>query len=201
TAVTPSLSLQKAFSDNLMGYVSANRGFKSGGFNGRANSAADVAEPMFDPEFVWTYEAGLKAQSSDRRMRGSVTAFVSDYKDFQARVAQDSSIFPVLNAAELDIKGLELEGSALLGASTVVSAQLSWLDAGYQRFDDFRMDPSYPLYDPTLSHDHVPFSPEFTGRLAVQHNFALANGGTLGIGGDVSYRSRTWLSVDNRAVL
>lgn len=201
TAVTPSLSLQKAFSDNLMGYVSANRGFKSGGFNGRANSAADVAEPMFDPEFVWTYEAGLKAQSSDRRMRGSVTAFVSDYKDFQARVAQDSSTFPVLNAAELDIKGLELEGSALLGASTVVSAQLSWLDAGYQRFDDFRMDPSYPLYDPTLSHDHVPFSPEFTGRLAVQHNFALANGGTLGIGGDVSYRSRTWLSVDNRAVL
>src|SRR5699024_3850267 len=39
SAWTPSVSLQKQFNDNLMGYVSANRGFKSGGFNGRANSA------------------------------------------------------------------------------------------------------------------------------------------------------------------
>ena len=47
-AVTPSLSLQKQFSDQLMGYVSANRGFKSGGFNGRANTAAEAARPEFD---------------------------------------------------------------------------------------------------------------------------------------------------------
>jgi len=201
TAVTPSLSLQKAFSDNLMGYVSANRGFKSGGFNGRANSAYDVEHAKYDPEFVWTYEAGLKAQSADRRLRGSITAFVSDYKDFQARVSQDPNTFPVLNAAELDIKGLELEGSALLGEATTINAQLSWLDAKYARFDDFRLDPGYPGYDLNVNHDHVPFSPEFTARIGLQHNFSLGDAGSLGIGGDVSYRSRTWLSVDNRDVL
>ena len=201
TAVTPSVSLQKAFSDNLMGYVSANRGFKSGGFNGRANSAYDVLNAKYDPEFVWTYEMGLKAQSSDRRLRGSVTAFVSDYKDFQARVSQDVGTFPVLNAAELDIKGLEFEGAATLGTHTVITGQASWLDAKYSRFDDFRLDPGYPGYDLNVNHDHVPFSPEFTARLGVQQNFPLNNGGNIGIGGDVSYRSRTWLSVDNRDVL
>ncbi|MEN1924966.1 TonB-dependent receptor [Luteimonas qiangzhengi] len=201
SAWTPSVSLQKQFNDNLMGYVSANRGFKSGGFNGRANSALDAANPIFDPEFVWTYEAGMKASSADNRLRGSVAAFWSDYSDFQARVTQDASTFPVLNAAELEIKGIEFEGMALLGDTTTLSAQLGWLDAKYSDFQDFRLDPAYPLYDPTLTHDHVPFSPDWTARVALQHGFPLANGGMISVGGDVSYRGDTWLSVDNREVL
>ncbi|MFT3762222.1 MAG: TonB-dependent receptor [Pseudoxanthomonas sp.] len=201
SATTPSVSLQKKFGDNLMAYVSANRGFKSGGFNGRANTVYDTQHAKFDPEFVWTYEAGLKFASSDQRLRGSVAAFVSDYEDFQARVSQDVGTFPVLNAAELDIKGVEFEGSALLGEATTLSAQVGWLDAKYKQFDDFRLDPSYPGYDPNVNHDHVPFSPEWTARLALQHNFSLGDNGTLGVGGDVSYRSESWLSVDNRDVL
>ena len=201
TAVTPSVSLQKKFSDGLMGYISANRGYKSGGFNGRANTPYDVLNAKYDPEFVWTYEAGLKAQSPDGRQRGGITAFVSDYKDFQARVSQDVGTFPVLNAAALDIKGIELEGSTLVGNATTIIAQFSWLDAKYKRFDDFRLDPGYPGYDLNVNHDHVPFSPRVTARVAVQHGFGLANGSRLTIGGDLSYRGTTWLSVDNRDVL
>ncbi|MCL7713064.1 TonB-dependent receptor [Stenotrophomonas mori] len=201
TAVTPSLSLQKAFGDNLMGYLSANRGFKSGGFNGRANSVYDTQHAKFDPEYVWTYELGLKGSSADHRFRGSAAAFYSNYSDFQARVSQDVGTFPVLNAAKLNIKGIELEGSALLGEATTLSAQLGWMDAKYDRFEDFRLDPSYPGFDPDVSHDHVPFSPDWTARVALQHVVALGDHGSLTFGGDVSYRGKTWLSVDNRAVL
>ena len=201
TAVTPSISLQKEFSDNLMGYVSANRGFKSGGFNGRANTVYDTQHAKFDPEYVWTYELGLKGSSADHRLRGTATAFYSNYSDFQARVSQDVGTFPVLNAAKLNIKGIELEGSALLGESTTLSAQLGWMDAKYDSFEDFRLDPSYAGYDPTVNHDHVPFSPDVTARVALQHVFSLGDNGSLTFGGDVSYRSETWLSVDNRKVL
>ena len=201
TAVTPSISLQKEFSDNLMGYVSANRGFKSGGFNGRANTVYDTEHAKFDPEYVWTYELGLKGSSADQRFRGSAAAFYSKYSDFQARVSQDVGTFPVLNAAELNIKGIELEGSAMLGEATTLSAQLGWMDAKYDKFDDFRLDPSYPGFDPNVSHEHVPFSPDWTARLALQHVFSLGGSGSLTVGGDVSYRGETWLSVDNRAVL
>ncbi|WP_313316712.1 TonB-dependent receptor [Stenotrophomonas sp.] len=201
TAVTPSVSLQKAFSDNLMGYVSANRGFKSGGFNGRANTVYDTEHAKFDPEYVWTYELGLKGSSADHRFRGSAAAFYSNYSDFQARVSQDVGTFPVLNAAKLNIKGIELEGSALLGESTALSAQLGWMDAKYDSFEDFRLDPSYAGYDPSVNHDHVPFSPDWTARVALQHVFSLADSGSLTLGGDVSYRGDTWLSVDNRDVL
>ena len=201
TAWTPSVSLQKHFSDNLMGYVSANRGFKSGGFNGRANTVYDTLNAKYDPEFVWTYELGLKASSEDNRFRGGIAAFYSDYSDFQARVSQDVGTFPVLNAAELEIKGIELEGVAMLGDATTLSGQVGWMDASYKNFEDFRLDPSYPGFDPNVNHDHVPFSPEWTARLALQHTFDLSNGSRLGVGGDASYRSRTWLSVDNRDVL
>lgn len=205
-AWTPSLSLHKAFSEGLMGYVSANRGFKSGGFNGRANSVAEVADAEFDPEFVWTYELGLKMRSQNGRLQGSIAAFHSDYSDFQARVSEivdpDSPTptftFPVLNAASLKMDGVEFEGVALVGEGTRLSAQLAYLDA---RYDEF-VDPRVQL-DPTLAnlHDHVPFSPEWTARIALAHSVYLHNGGVLTIGGDVSWRDDTWLSVDNREVL
>ncbi|QOW25591.1 TonB-dependent receptor [Lysobacter sp. H23M47] len=205
-AWTPSISLQKAFSSNVMGYLSANRGFKSGGFNGRANSVLETTQAVFDPEFVWTYEAGVKMRSADGRMQGNVTAFHSEYKDFQARVSEivnpdsptPSFSFPVLNAAALKIDGIEFEGSALLGEGTRLSGQLSYMNA---RYDEF-VDPRVQL-DPALAnlHDHVPFSPDFTARVALQHTFMMDGGAGLTIGGDVSYRDDTWLSVDNRSNL
>lgn len=202
-AWTPSLSLQKAFTDNVMGYVSANRGFKSGGFNGRANTVAETTNAVFDPEFVWTYEAGVKMRSESGRLQANVAAFHSEYKDFQARVSEiqnpDSPTptfaFPVLNAAKLLIDGVELEGAALLGEATRLSGQLSYLDARYDEFIDPRTE-----IDPSLAnlHDHVPFSPEWSARLALQHTFELGGSGALTLGADASYRSDTWLSVDNR---
>jgi len=197
TAVTPSISLQKAFSDQLMGYVSANRGFKSGGFNGRANTVADTENARFDPEYVWTYELGMKGASANQRLRGSIAAFYSNYSDFQARVSQDVGTFPVLNAAKLNIKGAELEGSILLGEATTLSTQVGWMDARYERFDDFRLDPSWPGFDPNVNHNHVPFSPEWTARLALQHVFTLDGLGDVTLGGDIAWRAETWLTVDN----
>ena len=206
SALTPSVSLQKQFSDQVMAYVSANRGFKSGGFNGRANSAPEAAHAVFDPEFVWTYELGLKMRSADGRLQGNLAAFHSDYRDFQARVSEvlnpDSPTptfaFPVLNAAKLKMDGLEFEGAALLGEGTRLSGQVSYLDARYDKF----VDPRVQL-DPSLAslHAHVPFSPKWSARIALAQTFSLADGSAITLGGDVSYRDDTWLSVDNRAGL
>ncbi len=204
SATTPSLSIQKQLNDNSMIYASANRGFKSGGFNGRANSAAEIS--TFDPETVWTYEGGWKFASADRRLLGSVTVFHSQYEDFQARVSEVTNpgapiptfSFPVLNAAELSINGIEFEGTALIGEGTRLSAQVGWLDAEYDKFIDPRIDINPALAD---LHEHVPFSPEWTARLALSHSFFLGSGAMLTFGGDVSYRDDVWLSVDNRETL
>jgi len=62
-------------------YASAAEGSKSGGFNGRAQSAAEFNQ--FEPEKVWSYEAGFRSDWLQRRLRFNATAFYSDYKDFQ----------------------------------------------------------------------------------------------------------------------
>ncbi|CAM0998903.1 TonB-dependent receptor [Rhodanobacter sp. Root179] len=203
-AWTPTLSLQKQFDPQTMGYVSASRGFKSGGFNGRANSAAETRTAEYNPEYVWTYELGLKWRSADNKLQANLAAFHSDYTDFQARVSEVQNpgsitptfAFPVINAAKLKMDGFEFEGAAVFDDGTRLSAQVGYLDARYAKFVDHRLDPSDPLYNPSL-HDHVPFSPTWTSRVAATHAFNLSNGSAITIGADWSYRSETWLSVDN----
>jgi iron complex outermembrane receptor protein len=203
-AWTPTVSLQKQFSPQTMAYVSASRGFKSGGFNGRANSAAETSTAEYNPEYVWTYELGLKWRSADNKLQANLAAFHSDYTDFQARVSEVQNpgsitptfAFPVINAAKLKMDGFEFEGAAVFDDGTRLSAQVGYLDARYAKFVDHRLDPSDPLYNPSL-HDHVPFSPKWTSRVAATHVFNLGDGSAITLGADWSYRSETWLSVDN----
>ena len=203
-AWTPTVSLQKQLDPQTMVYVSASRGYKSGGFNGRANDRNEAKNPEYSPEYVWTYELGLKWRSADNRLQANMDVFHSDYKDFQARVSEvlnpgtmnPTFAFPVINAAKLRMDGFEFEGAALVGEGTRLSAQVGYLDARYGRFDDHRLDPTDPQYNPHL-HDHVPFSPKWTARLAATQTFTLGDGSAFTVGADWSYRTKTWLSVDN----
>lgn len=207
-AWTPTVSLQKQLDPQTMAYASASRGFKSGGFNGRANTAAETRSAEYNPEYVWTYELGMKWRSADNRLQANLAAFHSDYTDFQARVSEVQNpgsvtptfAFPVINAAKLKMDGIELEGAAILGQGTRLAAQVGYLNARYAKFVDHRLDPSDPLFNPSL-HDHVPFSPSWTSRLAATQTFGMGDGSAITIGADWSYRGETWLSVDNYAAL
>lgn len=191
--VTPMLSVDYQVNDHNMVYASVSKGFKSGGFNGRANAAADVSS--FKPETVWTYELGGKMQLLDNRMRLNYAVFTSDYEDFQARVAEDISSFPVINAAELDISGAELELTWLLSASTSIYSSVGYLNADYAKFFDFRQP------DLDRSDDTPPFSPDWTFRLGLNHVFYLNDGAMLRFGVNGNFTSDMYLSVDNQEVL
>ena len=91
-----------------MTYVSASKGFKSGGFN-----VAECAG-AFDPETIWAYEIGTKANLLDRRLQLNAAAFLYNYDDIQInRFINNAS--SITNAAKADIYGAELEFVALLG--------------------------------------------------------------------------------------
>jgi len=71
-AVTPRFVASYDVSDDVLLYASASRGFKSGGFNSVGN------EPPVDPEFLWSYEAGLKGTMLEERLQMALTAFYYD---------------------------------------------------------------------------------------------------------------------------
>src|SRR5690606_2858663 len=90
------------------------RGFKSGGYNGRPTSNAEIQS--FDEEFIWAYEAGLKSEWFDRRLRLNLAGFYYDYTDIQLSSAQftpETGLIAVVeNAGDAEIWGFEGELTA-----------------------------------------------------------------------------------------
>ncbi len=190
---TPTITLDYEMSDDVRFYGRLAQGFKSGGFNGRANSAADVS--TFDPETVWTAEIGAKTTVADGKVRANYALFYSKYDDFQARVSVGDGIdfrFPVLNAAELDIKGAEVEVTWLPIDPLAVSSQIGYLDSKYGAGGFTGAD--------GLA-DQPAFSPEWTARFGATWTQGLANGSDLMFAAFANYRDAMLLSVENTPAL
>ena len=198
---SPMASIDWQAMPNLMLYARAAKGFKSGGFNGRANNAAGTESTIYDPETVWSYEAGFKS-----RIAGQLTlngaAFTSSYKDFQARVSGTDDIggiptpvLSVLNAGKLRIRGAELEVAWTPVAGLLLDAQIGYLDAEYKDFDDARF--SAPQFGGSRAFQTPAFAPKWTMRFGAQYGFELGNAGAITLGAQTRYKSRTALAVDN----
>ncbi len=197
TDVSPMASIDYQFSPAVMAYLRYAKGFKSGGFNGRANEVGSSTE--YDPETVDSFEAGLKSTIA-RQLRLNLAVFHNSYKDFQARVSElDESTTPptpllsVLNAGKLRIRGAELEAAWTPTPELLLDAQIGYLDAQYKEFDDAR----FTSFGGSRAFQEPAFSPKWTMRYGAQYSFAMGNGDGITVGGQARYRSRHALSVDN----
>jgi len=108
--------LQYQISPDVLAYTSISTGFKSGGFNGRAQSTAFIA---FNPERATTYEAGVKSELLDHRLRLNAAAYLTNYDDIQTTLNVNDPVTGVVtnvvaNPADARIKGLELDSSFLI---------------------------------------------------------------------------------------
>ncbi|MCB1121796.1 MAG: TonB-dependent receptor, partial [Verrucomicrobiae bacterium] len=77
----PYLNLSYQWTDNLMVYASYSEGFKGGGIQVRNGPLPFL--PQFDPEFVESYEVGLKWSGLDGRLNLSMAAYTMDYDGVQ----------------------------------------------------------------------------------------------------------------------
>ncbi|WP_303810148.1 TonB-dependent receptor [Sandarakinorhabdus limnophila] len=109
-AWTPRFAISYEASDDVMLFASATRGFKSGGWPGRAT--ANNAFIPFAPETVWSYEGGLRADAFDNTLRFNATAFYATTFDVQIPAQALVGGVPVsttTNPADLRNYGLEIE--------------------------------------------------------------------------------------------
>jgi iron complex outermembrane receptor protein len=211
-AWTPSFSLSYKPSTDTQLYVSVSRGYKSGGFNGRADGLSDLTRivdgvptivPFFKPETVWTYEGGAKGSFGDGLVSLAGDVFYSDYRNFQARVGGssltlDSGDTPVLNAAKLRIWGTETELAIKPTRAWSLRADIGYENARYLRFDDERRPPTFSC-NPTGSHVicKPAFSPPLSASLRTDYAIDLGQWGSLTLGADTRFIGNQWLSVDN----
>ena len=110
-AWTPKVGLEMKLPHDALAYVSATRGFKSGGFN----PSSTAPGRGYAPEWAWSYEGGWKGALMDGRSRFAVSAFVMDYTNLQVQTPIGIGVFDIRNAAAATIRGVEVENTSRIG--------------------------------------------------------------------------------------
>ncbi|MYF10608.1 MAG: TonB-dependent receptor [Gammaproteobacteria bacterium] len=135
TEFTPRVSLDYAFSDDDMVYASWSRGFRSGGFNGRATTPSSIGP--YDPEQVDSFEIGLRSMSFDDRLVFNATLFRAIYKDkHESEIYQFGAATETVvnNAAKATINGLEIESQLAITEKVQLRATVGMIDGKYDEF-------------------------------------------------------------------
>lgn len=131
---TPKVGVSYQFDQGPLLFASVTRGFRSGGFALRGTA---LGAP-YEPETVTAYEAGFKSDWLDRRLRLNVSGFYNKYKDLQRTVLAPDPILGVVqsvfNAANAEIKGLEVELTAIPVSGLTLGATYGYTRARYKSF-------------------------------------------------------------------
>ena len=200
--VSPKVSLDFQLTPDIMLYGLASRGFKSGGYNIRANTTAvPRSGNPFDDESVDSFEVGSKMSFFDQSMFLNLAAFHNKYEDIQLSVFTqyiDGNGNPQFfgdfaNAGKGTVNGVEFEYQWLPTANWAISGNLAWLDAKYDEFITAGVN--------VADSQRFTNAPEFSGALNVEYRTDLANGGNLSARVGYSYQSEVWPTTDLSPVI
>jgi iron complex outermembrane receptor protein len=111
----PRFQADYQWTPEFMTYVSVTGGYQSGGFNTQlvpVGAKFNSGMNPFGKERVWDYEAGIKSEWFENRLRINATGFYQDFQNIQAVVIAPG-IVPqtrqIVNSAEAHESGFELE--------------------------------------------------------------------------------------------
>jgi outer membrane receptor protein involved in Fe transport len=144
--VSGKAGLEYRVTPDVLLYGTVSRGVKSGGFTAYNTTAnlppSNPADPLrpFEPEVLWSYEAGLKGEFADGRVQLSAAAFWYDYRDQQVlSVVVDPVNGPIgriVNAPKSEIYGGEFELLAQPTDGLRLRAALAYSEGTYREFQD-----------------------------------------------------------------
>jgi iron complex outermembrane recepter protein len=193
---SPKISIDYKVSDEILLYALASRGFKSGGFNIRAQATAVPRSRLpFDDETVTTFEIGAKNAFLDDRLFLNVAYFNSDYKDIQLSVFTEvpGSSPPIFfgdfaNAGAGTVSGVEIEYQALLSPNFTLQGNFALLDAEYDEFITNNIN--------VADSQRFTNAPERSAAITGLHTLPLAAGGSFTTRVSYSYQSEVYPTTD-----
>lgn len=160
--------------DDVMLYGTYSEGYRPGGLN---RDPSTVAGFGYDPDFVESWEVGVKASAMDGRARYNLAAFTMDWKDFQLS-RQDTSVSPATltyNVGNARSRGIEGDLAYLLTENWDVSLAFSLIDAEL-REDYWINAASIGDGNPDAPKGHeLPRVPDFKANVSTRYSFQLAD--------------------------
>lgn len=134
---TPAISFNYFWQDGLMTYLKYATGYTSGGFDpisGPATAANFVKG--FQPETLKSYEAGLKSEFLNRRLRVNLAVFQSKFTNEQKSVALPAGGWKTENIGSSTYSGAELDITAAVTNALRITLNFATLDHKYDRWID-----------------------------------------------------------------
>ena len=204
--VTPKFGLDYRFSDHSSVYASASKGFRVGGSNARQLSPCQAqlnslglggTNPgAFESDSVWSFEAGSKNQTADRRLTFNASVFYVKWNNIQQFVTLSTCGGGfIANLGSAVNKGFDVQASVV-----PVSGLTLGLSAGYTHgeFED-----TYYVAGPQPGSSAVSAGDRLQGspwRVAVngEYRHPFGNGNEAYVRVDYQYASRESLRVPQR---
>ncbi len=186
-------ALDHQFSPNVLGYVSYNRGFKSGGYNLNTPQGA----PFF-PETIDAYEMGMKSEFLDHRLRLNLAGFYYDYKNLQVAIVPGNAGQIFTNAAAARNYGADANLDFAATEHLTLSVGAGWLDAKFKSYPDAQgfsiLGVPFLLAD--AKGKELPYSPPFSGF--VSGSYAIPTPvGDFKASTSLSYSDKSYITADN----
>ena len=185
-------------------YASIESGFRSGGFS------SGVGYETYQPEYITAYTVGSKNRFFDNRVQLNVEAFYWKYSNQQvAHAFSDLLGRPgsyTQNIGRSTIKGVEVEGRVLVTPTTVLSADVQFLDAKNNEFTYNNLGYPYtncavaPTASPavfSVNCSGLPSynSPKFSLNLAAEQTIKLGDYKLI-LRADTQHKSSRWTYFD-----
>lgn len=204
--VAGEVSLRQQLNRNTNVYVTVSRGE-----TGRAYDVEDTntllagRAPLLDSEKVWNVEAGIKAQSADRRWTANLNGFWARYTNYQVQSLQlvDQNTLPVIrlfSIGAVETKGVEFSGSFRPNSNLTFNVNGTYLDAkiaDYPNADCYRFQTAALGCNPaTGRQDNIagltlPGSPKFKATAGVSGVLPLGEGSPVDLTGNLFVRYQT----------
>jgi iron complex outermembrane recepter protein len=158
--------------ENTLLYTNISRGYKAGSFPSLSAATFAQLQPVTQ-ESVTSYEAGIKANFWNHRVRFDAATFYYDYKDKQIEGKEADPIFVILNILVNVPKSRVFGTEAQLAVEPVdgltFTGSTTYLDSRIQDYTGINV-----LGNPeNFAGESLPFTPLWSGRLDAEYKFQI----------------------------
>jgi iron complex outermembrane receptor protein len=188
-AWTPKFDIEYRAMEHVLLYVSATKGFKSGGFN---FSSVNTTQG-FAPETLWSYEGGAKVDLFRQALRVNASVFHYDYKNLQVQSFLSPGVVDITNAANATVDGVELEVQARPSDKIQLGGNVAYLDAQYKDYTNALKAGNIPF---NASGNKLNLAPEWAYTVYAQVNVPLGAGSGF-VRAEYNYRTRQYFTAAN----
>jgi iron complex outermembrane recepter protein len=168
-------------------YVTAAKGFKSGGINVEDTTVPSIVAP----ETAYSYEAGLKNRLLDRRLLVNINVYWETVKNYQGNFQSPTLGNYIANVGDVRVHGAEFETEARPIESVRLGASAAYNEATYQNFNNAKCPTELlnVLKICDFSGRTLPFAPHWTGTASASYTHRLNDHLKTVVDGYVTFRS------------